>query len=74
MLPCSRHAIAISQLPPSTGVCEGGEMDSPGAATGCGAGWAGLALVRACADLWGWRPLSRHGNRGKLVWCELATA
>lgn len=34
----------------------------------------GLALVRACADLWGWQPLSRHGNRGKLVWCELDTA
>jgi anti-sigma regulatory factor (Ser/Thr protein kinase) len=34
----------------------------------------GLALVRACADLWGWQPLSRHGNRGKLVWCELAAA
>ncbi|MFE0257669.1 ATP-binding protein [Streptomyces sp. NPDC059010] len=33
----------------------------------------GLALVRACADLWGWQPLSRHGNRGKYVWCELAT-
>ncbi|WP_324789163.1 ATP-binding protein [Streptomyces sp. H51] len=34
----------------------------------------GLALVRACADLWGWHPLARHGNRGKFVWCELATA
>jgi anti-sigma regulatory factor (Ser/Thr protein kinase) len=34
----------------------------------------GLALVRACADLWGWQPLSRHGNRGKYVWCELAAA
>ncbi|MFI6439005.1 ATP-binding protein [Streptomyces sp. NPDC050759] len=33
----------------------------------------GLVLVRACADLWGWQPLSRHGNRGKLVWCELGT-
>ena len=32
----------------------------------------GLALVRACADVWGWQPLSRHGNRGKYVWCELA--
>lgn len=32
----------------------------------------GLALVRACSDLWGWQPLSRHGNRGKYVWCELA--
>ncbi|WP_405555653.1 ATP-binding protein [Streptomyces canus] len=32
----------------------------------------GLALVRACADLWGWQPLSRDGNRGKYVWFELA--
>lgn len=30
----------------------------------------GLALVRATSDLWGWHPLSRFGNRGKLVWCE----
>ncbi|MET7284680.1 ATP-binding protein [Streptomyces sp. NPDC005573] len=34
----------------------------------------GLALVRACADLWGWQPSARFGNRGKFVWCELATA
>jgi hypothetical protein len=34
----------------------------------------GLALVRACADLWGWQPLSRDGNRGKYVWFELAAA
>ncbi|MCD7443823.1 ATP-binding protein [Streptomyces lincolnensis] len=34
----------------------------------------GLALVRACADLWGWHPLARHGNRGKFVWCELGAA
>ncbi|MEU5340779.1 ATP-binding protein [Streptomyces sp. NPDC020766] len=33
----------------------------------------GLALVRACSDLWGWQPLSRFGNRGKYVWCELAS-
>ncbi|MHB9859698.1 ATP-binding protein [Streptomyces sp. YIM S03343] len=32
----------------------------------------GLGLVRACAELWGWYPLSRHGDRGKFVWCELA--
>ncbi|MFD7278894.1 ATP-binding protein [Streptomyces sp. NPDC059862] len=32
----------------------------------------GLALVRACADVWGWQPLARDGNRGKFVWCELA--
>ncbi|NGO12013.1 ATP-binding protein [Streptomyces sp. HC44] len=34
----------------------------------------GLALVRACSDLWGWQPLSRFGNRGKYVWCELTSA
>ncbi|PZG97427.1 ATP-binding protein [Streptomyces sp. NTH33] len=34
----------------------------------------GLALVKACADLWGWQPLAREGNRGKVVWCELAAA
>ncbi|MEU6556200.1 ATP-binding protein [Streptomyces sp. NPDC046915] len=31
----------------------------------------GMALTRACADLWGWQPLSRHGSRGKYVWCDL---
>jgi anti-sigma regulatory factor (Ser/Thr protein kinase) len=31
----------------------------------------GLALVRACADLWGWQPLARDGSRGKYVWCDL---
>ncbi|WP_406494926.1 ATP-binding protein [Streptomyces sp. NBC_01604] len=34
----------------------------------------GLALVRACAEVWGWQPLAREGNRGKYVWCELAAA
>ncbi|MCT7351231.1 ATP-binding protein [Streptomyces sp. 15-116A] len=34
----------------------------------------GLALVRSCSDVWGWHPLSRFGNRGKYVWCELAAA
>ncbi|MEU5597243.1 ATP-binding protein [Streptomyces sp. NPDC020298] len=34
----------------------------------------GLGLVRACADLWGWQPLTRDGSRGKVVWCELAAA
>jgi anti-sigma regulatory factor (Ser/Thr protein kinase) len=34
----------------------------------------GFALVRACADVWGWQPLSRMGHRGKLVWCELPAA
>jgi hypothetical protein len=34
----------------------------------------GLALVRACSDLWGWQPLARGGNRGKYVWCDLFTA
>jgi anti-sigma regulatory factor (Ser/Thr protein kinase) len=37
-------------------------------------GGRGLALVRACADLWGWQPLARNGNRGKYVWCELVAA
>ncbi|MER6525593.1 ATP-binding protein [Streptomyces sp. NPDC001508] len=32
----------------------------------------GLALVRACADVWGWQPQSRNGNRGKYIWCECA--
>lgn len=32
----------------------------------------GPALVRACADLWSWQPLTRHGSRGKYVWCELS--
>jgi anti-sigma regulatory factor (Ser/Thr protein kinase) len=34
----------------------------------------GLALVRACSDLWGWQPSAKHGNRGKYVWCELIAA
>ncbi|MGW0837393.1 ATP-binding protein [Streptomyces prunicolor] len=34
----------------------------------------GLALVRACANQWGWQPLSRNGHRGKYVWCELDAA
>ncbi|MDC0770501.1 ATP-binding protein [Streptomyces sp. HD] len=34
----------------------------------------GLALVRACADLWGWQPLARNGSRGKYVWCDLVAA
>ncbi|MEU6373458.1 ATP-binding protein [Streptomyces sp. NPDC046909] len=34
-------------------------------------GGRGLALVSAWADHWGWQPLSRFGNRGKYVWCEL---
>ncbi|WP_020119636.1 ATP-binding protein [Streptomyces canus] len=34
----------------------------------------GLALVRACAGLWGWQPLARNGNRGKYVWFELEAA
>ncbi len=41
---------------------------------GGGGGGAGLALVRACADLWGWQPLAGHGNRGRFVWCEPAGA
>ncbi|MEU6505579.1 ATP-binding protein [Streptomyces sp. NPDC046942] len=34
----------------------------------------GLGLVKACADLWGWQPSARFGDRGKYVWCELAAA
>jgi anti-sigma regulatory factor (Ser/Thr protein kinase) len=34
----------------------------------------GIGLVRACADVWGWYPLTRNGNRGKFVWCELTAA
>ncbi|MET7568007.1 ATP-binding protein [Streptomyces sp. NPDC005492] len=34
----------------------------------------GLALVKACADEWGWQPLSRNGDRGKYVWFELTSA
>ncbi|MEV2213687.1 ATP-binding protein [Streptomyces sp. NPDC050997] len=34
----------------------------------------GLALVQACADVWGWQPLSRFGNRGKYVGCDLVAA
>ncbi|MFC8871306.1 ATP-binding protein [Streptomyces sp. NPDC057148] len=34
----------------------------------------GPALVRACADVWGWHPLARGGNRGKYVWCDLVAA
>ncbi|MFC8518248.1 ATP-binding protein [Streptomyces sp. NPDC057257] len=40
----------------------------------CAENGRGLALVRACSDLWGWQPQSRNGNRGKYVWCQLATA
>ncbi|HET9380994.1 MAG TPA: ATP-binding protein [Streptomyces sp.] len=36
-----------------------------------GEGGRGLVLVRSCSKLWGWQPLSRFGNRGKYVWCEL---
>ncbi|MER5752265.1 ATP-binding protein [Streptomyces sp. NPDC002088] len=37
-------------------------------------GGRGMVLARACADVWGWHPLSRFGNRGKYVWCELGVA
>jgi anti-sigma regulatory factor (Ser/Thr protein kinase) len=48
--------------------------EPPGELGALGEEGRGLALVRACADLWGWQPLARHGNRGKYVWCELAAA
>jgi len=34
----------------------------------------GLALVRACADDWGWHPQRQGGDRGKYVWCDLDAA
>ncbi|OIK05107.1 ATP-binding protein [Streptomyces monashensis] len=34
----------------------------------------GLGLVSACAQVWGWQPSARFGDRGKYVWCELAAA
>ncbi|MGX1270500.1 ATP-binding protein [Streptomyces phaeoluteigriseus] len=34
----------------------------------------GTALVRACAQVWGWHPLSRRGHRGKFVWCDVPVA
>ncbi|MEW5356211.1 ATP-binding protein [Streptomyces sp. 16-176A] len=37
-------------------------------------GGRGLFLVKSCADLWGWQPLTRNGDRGKVVWCELSAA
>ncbi|NNN30541.1 ATP-binding protein [Streptomyces sp. S3(2020)] len=47
-----------------------GEFDMPDLAED----GRGLGLVRACADLWGWQPLTRNGQRGKLVWCDLVAA
>ncbi|MEU9170735.1 ATP-binding protein [Streptomyces sp. NPDC048420] len=34
----------------------------------------GLAMIRACADMWGWSPLTGQGRQGKFVWCDLAAA
>ncbi|MFE6164726.1 ATP-binding protein [Streptomyces sp. NPDC056486] len=37
----------------------------------------GLALVRGCADEWGWYalgPAQLPGSNGKFVWCELTSA
>jgi anti-sigma regulatory factor (Ser/Thr protein kinase) len=31
----------------------------------------GLGLVSACAQMWGWQPSARFGDRGKYVGCEL---
>ncbi|MBN0044244.1 ATP-binding protein [Streptomyces actuosus] len=50
------------------------EPPVPWEAGACAEEGRGLALVRACSDLWGWQPLARHGTRGKYVWCELAAA
>ncbi|MDX3521144.1 ATP-binding protein [Streptomyces scabiei] len=46
-----------------------GSSAKPGMETG-----RGLALVRACTDIWGWQPSSRFGHPGKYVWCELMAA
>ncbi|WP_221348437.1 ATP-binding protein [Streptomyces beigongshangae] len=53
--------------------------DLAGAGAGAGAGaetesGRGLALVQACADVWGWHPLSKDGGRSKYVWCDLGVA
>lgn len=51
------------------------EPSEPPVPFGRGQEWEsgrGLALVRACADVWGWQPLTREGDRGKYVWCEPA--
>ncbi|MEV7128794.1 ATP-binding protein [Streptomyces sp. NPDC093260] len=37
-------------------------------------GGRGLFLVKTCADLWGRQPLSRDGDRVKVVRCELSAA
>ncbi|WP_314221144.1 ATP-binding protein [Streptomyces zaehneri] len=34
----------------------------------------GLAIVRACSGRWHWQPMSRFGDRGEFVWCEVAAA
>ncbi|POX56149.1 ATP-binding protein [Streptomyces sp. Ru71] len=34
----------------------------------------GLGLIVACADVWGWQPSARFGDRGKYVWCQLGAA
>ncbi|MEU8970798.1 ATP-binding protein [Streptomyces monashensis] len=34
----------------------------------------GLGLVSACAQMWGWQPSARFGDRGKYVWSELLAA
>ncbi|MEU3253275.1 ATP-binding protein [Streptomyces sp. NPDC006997] len=48
--------------------------EPPGRLAELAEGGRGLALVRECAEVWGWQPLSRFGNRGKYVWCQLTAA
>ncbi|MGW0828641.1 ATP-binding protein [Streptomyces sp. NPDC002845] len=78
---CHTKGPAVLRVCWSAGVLRIGAWDadpqppeSPGRLEGlvdCEQG-RGLALVTACADLWGWQPLSRQGQRGKYVWFHLA--
>ncbi len=33
-----------------------------------------IRLVDLAEHLWGWQPLSRFGNRGTYVWCEVGAS
>ncbi|MGW5970339.1 ATP-binding protein [Streptomyces sp. NPDC055186] len=49
------------------------ELPQPLALAADREGGRGLALVQACADVWGWQPLAREGYQGKYIWCEPGT-